>query len=555
MTRRICCALGIAMVVGSTSPASAHRAHTHGTSPTYYYDVVDLGGAVFKERYANALSDSGWVAGGLDRSFRWDAQGHATKLPPLAGYAQADAWALNDAGVAVGSSHPDFASPGKVHATLWTGTTPTDLGTLGGPNSIAYGINDAGHVVGLADAADGGEHAFLWKQGIMSDLGTFAGHGTTADDINASDTIVGTSGSQWDDDARAFIMATPSSPKVDLGTLGGMQADASAINDLGDVTGSSTLPGDWHAFLWEKGVMHDLGVPTGANGSYSWGHDVNDAEQVVGSATSAIASTSPGGYNWESAFIWQNGVMTDLNELVSPTAPIWLFDATSISDTGRIVGWGPRVDDPWTPNHAFLLVPRIHLVSLSVSPQLATGSATVAGAVTMNMPAPPGGATVFLTNTFPEPHPGAEVPGAVTVPPGAISGHFVIPTDYVKTTVTGTITARYDEETQTAHLTVRPVGVKAVMLAPNPASNGQTVTGKVLLTAPAGPSSVGVALASSNPQVATLSATGLSIPAGSTVGTFTLTAHRSGHGSILRATAVVTASANGMSRSRFLTVQ
>ncbi len=48
----------------------------------------------------------------------------------------------------------------------------TDLGTLGGSYSYAYGINDSGQVVGGAATASGAQHAFLYSGGSMTDLGT-----------------------------------------------------------------------------------------------------------------------------------------------------------------------------------------------------------------------------------------------------------------------------------------------------------------------------------------------------------------------------------------------
>ena len=47
---------------------------------------------------------------------------------------------------------------------------------------------------------------------------------------------------------------------VDLGTLGGPASQAKAINDKNQVVGwSQTADGDGHAFLWEDGLMTDLG--------------------------------------------------------------------------------------------------------------------------------------------------------------------------------------------------------------------------------------------------------------------------------------------------------
>lgn len=52
----------------------------------------------------------------------------------------------------------------------------TDLGTLGGDTSSAYGINNLEQVSGIADTAnDSARHAFLVTSGTMTDLGTLGG--------------------------------------------------------------------------------------------------------------------------------------------------------------------------------------------------------------------------------------------------------------------------------------------------------------------------------------------------------------------------------------------
>ncbi len=70
----------------------------------------------------------------------------------------------------------------------------------------------------------------------------------------------------------------------DLGTSGG-NSTARGINDSGQVVGySDTSAGDRRAFLWEDGVMTDLGtlVPTGSGWTLTEAHGINDLGQIVG---------------------------------------------------------------------------------------------------------------------------------------------------------------------------------------------------------------------------------------------------------------------------------
>ncbi len=75
---------------------------------------------------------------------------------------------INNSGQAVG----EFGSSTGFGAFITgpNGIGMTDLGTLGGQNSNATGINDFGEVVGRAETADGEYHAFLFSHGGLTNL-------------------------------------------------------------------------------------------------------------------------------------------------------------------------------------------------------------------------------------------------------------------------------------------------------------------------------------------------------------------------------------------------
>lgn len=200
--------------------------------------------------------------------------------------------AINNAGQVVGNSYPylsDFSPFPQSHATLWNGTTATNLGTPGG-GSFALAINNAGQVAGVQ-----GNHATLWN-------------GTTA---------------------------------TDLGTLGGPTSVAYDINDAGKVVGDADINiyRDFHATVWNGTTATDLGTLSG--GTRSSALDINNADQIVGYSWTTDASTDPLGIPTTHAILWNGTTMTDLNSLLDLDAVSegWtVTQATGINDQGWIVG-------------------------------------------------------------------------------------------------------------------------------------------------------------------------------------------------------------------------
>jgi probable HAF family extracellular repeat protein len=294
-------------------------------------DLGTLGGTDSSAAAINALGQvTGYSPTGMGdiHPFLWQ-DGQMTDLGILAIY-DSFGTGLNNAGQVVGYGlTQDFT----YHAFLAADGTVTDLGTLGGMNSSAYGINDAGQIVGYAATAAGASHAFLYQDGSMTDLGTLGNDSdySQANGINNASQVIGVSSTPASPQ-RAFLWQDGS--MTDLGTLGGNDSYASAINDVGQVAGTSAVDalGTRHAFLYSGGGMIDLGVLTGFSHA-SFATALNNAGQVVGYSTTQ-------NYDIQHAFLWQDGQMTDLNDLLSSNEGWELTAATGINDQGQIVGMG-----------------------------------------------------------------------------------------------------------------------------------------------------------------------------------------------------------------------
>ena len=269
---------------------------------------------------------------------------------------------------------------GPTSAHLSQGGTTTDLGT--GLNdtdqtgvdgySHANGVNDRGEVVGIARASLRDDHAFISTDRtggygrLMLDLGTLGGKNSIALAINNNGDVVGQADTgSWS--RHAFMggngggSGSGGASMFDLGTLGGKNSGATAINDKGQVVGFSNIHDAGtalnptnpyvsfasaeatHAFLYQDGKMQDLGTLPGFRSSYAMG--INALGQVVGTASNTDWSpsegyTTQGGGPLGHAFLYEKGAMEDLNALL-PKASGWVLEsATAINDGGQVTGMG-----------------------------------------------------------------------------------------------------------------------------------------------------------------------------------------------------------------------
>jgi probable HAF family extracellular repeat protein len=222
-------------------------------------------------------------------------------------------------------------------AFLYQRGTLTSFGNPSVP-SITSGINDSGDIVGT-NIVNGNFVPFLNQNGIITQLGTIASGQALA--INNQKQIVGYSGS------HAFLYQNGA--LIDLGTLGGTESQAYAINNLNQVVGLSFLAsGERHAFLYENGVMKDLG---GA-GSVALG--INDAGEIVGQTDDPSGSPTAFLYTGDIGVVDLNSKVMNLSNGITPGFTK-LFTAFAINKSGNIVGVGNYFDGTKTIQAGFLL--------------------------------------------------------------------------------------------------------------------------------------------------------------------------------------------------------
>ncbi|MGA2353316.1 MAG: hypothetical protein ABSG02_02400 [Terriglobales bacterium] len=297
-------------------PNKNDRGEIAGIAETAEMNVL---GEAWSCALANFFGPDGYICYG----FVWQ-DGVMTALPPLPGGLDSYASAVNNHNQVVGWAengvHDSSCNPPQVlqfEAIIWG----PELGQMRqlpplspDPDSAATAINDKGQVVGisgLCSNAVGGasaQHAVLWQNGTPINLGNFDG------------------GVAWN---------TPT-----------------AINNRSEVVGFGNLPNTQDdalnpvAFMWTQARgIQQIAPLSGDGNDWAWG--VNIKGQVVGQSFTFGGNAR--------AFLYQDGLNTDLNSLIQPDSSLYLLLANDINDSGEIVGYAS--DSVTGETVAFLAVP------------------------------------------------------------------------------------------------------------------------------------------------------------------------------------------------------
>ncbi|HUK23185.1 MAG TPA: hypothetical protein VLV49_01295 [Terriglobales bacterium] len=359
-----------------------------------HYIVTDLGvlDGLDPSSIAYEINDAGWISGGSgalfppgpQHAFVWFGHGPLIDLGTLGG-PNSEPGGPNLKGVAAVFSETALSDPNgedfcefgdhlQCLAAVWRHGKLTALPNLpGGNNAQAYGINNAGQVIGVSETGVADStcstgvpfqvlryEATIWEpNGRPRKLRPL--HGDTVGfgfGINNRGQAVGTSGlcsnvelppNLQPNGPHPVFWDADGTPKNLVGLPGATMTIASSISDRGEVVGNSQFPdGTLRPFRWTlKGGIQDMGSFPGAVLTVApCCNSVNNRGEVTGFWFDTSFNMHP--------FLWRDGVFTDLNDLLPPGSPWQLVQPTTINNAGEIAGMGIINGE----SHAFVAKPR-----------------------------------------------------------------------------------------------------------------------------------------------------------------------------------------------------
>jgi probable HAF family extracellular repeat protein len=292
-------------------------------SYAYVYEVVSLGnfggylGSTPVQDFASGINNKGQVVGtsydvnGNAQPFIWE-NGRMTSIGSLGGL-NGQAYDINNSGQVVGWSEDSIGRPS---AFLWQSGTISNIGFSGGTESYARSINDQGNIVGNVyyDYGRGGIDVLLYSNGQVSNLG--AGWANT---INNSNQVLINSSIIWDNGIKSY-----------LNLSGSVNISDSSMNNLGQVA----LQLNNQAIIWQNGITINIGT---LGGNWSGVGSINNQGVVVGTSNYFVDGN-------DRAFIFQSGVIYDLNSLIPASSGWTIVSASDINEFGQIAAYARSPD-------------------------------------------------------------------------------------------------------------------------------------------------------------------------------------------------------------------
>jgi len=317
---------------------------------TRAYDVVSLGTLGGGASRALGLNERGEVVGeaqtasGAWRAFLW-RDGGMVELRVPGGSSRAVA--VNGSGTVVGVFRPGSDTTGSARPFLWSAGSVTQLAPSHPADHVyATDINDRGQVVGYSATSCAScpfrstGSALLWEDGEMKDLGSFGGQQGIATAIDELGRIAG--GVQPQD--SAVLLAGGITHRIFPGI-------ARAMSGAGHVVGDArmTNPLKKFFFIWRDGATYPMSI-------FPW-DDVRvagvDADGKVAGLLVYGGATAPPP---EVVVRQPNSSLPLLRELLAPGTPWRVEGIGGMNDRGEMAGWGRHVDGGEV--QALLLKPR-----------------------------------------------------------------------------------------------------------------------------------------------------------------------------------------------------
>ncbi len=219
------------------------------------------------------------------------------------------------------------------------------------------GLSDTGYVTGTMDNSKGGKRAFLWKDGTLTDLGTLFGDESYGRAVNDAGEVVGTSTAIH----KTLEDGTPQHGHHGFLYRNGKMTDISGtdpdtsdpydwkpfdINNRGMVVGQITKHGIGSpAVSWQRGKLTPIGT---LGGFMATAFACSDRGGIVGA--SYVAGNNEPRTGEESAFLFRTGRMTELGTLGGTSST-----ALDVNNVGDVVGFSGMFPQIVEPNHAFLV--------------------------------------------------------------------------------------------------------------------------------------------------------------------------------------------------------